>query len=182
MHFRRLAALTLGAWLAGSLLVALFTAHNARIAGQILARPAREAVDVMVKMQPADVRMLLDYHATEGNQWLRGQWETVQLGLGLVTLAALFLGSGRSPVPIVFCLLMIATVAFLRFFMTPQIRSLAVAVDFLRPEQSQASSDRLRALEMGYTVADNVKLLLGALVAISLLRRSRRSQREVRAG
>jgi hypothetical protein len=182
MHFRRLAALTLGAWLAGSLLVALFTAHNARVAGQILARPPSEAVDVIVKLQPAELRMLLDYHATEGNQWLRGNWETVQFGLGLVTLAALFLGSGRSPFPIVVCLLMIGTVAFLHFFMTPQIRGLAVMVDFLRPDQSPAARDRLHALETGYSIADNVKLLLGAMVAISLLRRRRRSQREVRAG
>lgn len=181
MHFRRLAALTLGAWLGGSLLVAWFTAQNSQIAARILQRPAREAVDVMVKLQPAELRMLLDYHATEGNQWLRGNWEAVQFGLGLATLAALLLGSGRSPSPIVFCLLMIVTVGFLHFFMTPQIESLAVAVDFLRPEQSPAARERLRALEMGYAVADNVKLLMGALVALSLLRRRRRSHREVQA-
>jgi hypothetical protein len=179
MHFRRLAALTLGAWLGGSLLVTLFMAQNAQIAAQILQRPAREAVDVMVKLQPAELRMLLNYHATEGNQWLRGSWETAQLALGCMTLAALFFGGNRSPFPIVFCLLMIATVAFLHFFLAPQIRSLAISVDFLRPDQTSVARDRLRSLELGYTVAENVKFVLGAMVAFSLLRRRRRSQREV---
>ncbi len=177
MNFRRLAALTLGAWLGGSVLVAAFTAQNTALVESLLARPAREAVDVLVRVQPSDLRMLLAYHATEGNQWLRGHWEIAQLALGFVTLLALFLGTSRSGYSIVYCVLMIATVVFLHFFLTPQIQRLAVSVDFVRAEMVSLERDRLRSLETGYTIAESVKLILGTLTAISLLRRSRRRSR-----
>jgi hypothetical protein len=179
MHFRRLAALALGLWLGGSVVVMMFTAQNSRIVDEIVRRPAREAVDVLVKVQESDLRMLLNYHATEGNHWLRSNWELVQLVLGGVTLLALFLGTGRSNSPIVFCILMIATVAFLHFFMTPQIQRLELGVDFTRPEVVSVTRDRLRSLQTGYQVAEYVKLALGGFTAIGLLKRASRSRRQV---
>ena len=68
MHFRRLSALALGAWLAGTLLVTASRSENTRSVDELIRTPAREAVDVMAKMQESDVRILMLYHASEDNR------------------------------------------------------------------------------------------------------------------
>jgi hypothetical protein len=174
MHFRRLAALVLGAWLGGSLLITTFTAQNKRFVDQILSTPALEAVDFMVKIQEADVRILLGYQASEGNRWLVRTWEVAQLALGAVLLVSLFLSVNGNKYPIVLCLLMIGTVVFLHWFLTPQMERLSRAVDFVKPGQISVARDRLRSLETGYSIAETLKLMLGLGAVWGLLLRARR--------
>jgi hypothetical protein len=175
MHFRRLSALALGGWLAGSLLVLAFKAENARCIDQLIRTPAREAVDVLAKFQESEIRAVMLYHASEINRLVTGYWEITQFALGAVLLAGLFFSPSGSKYPAVMCVLMLVTVAFLRWFMTPQIENLAHVAIFSKAAQDSVAQDRLRSLQTGYSTAEYLKLAIGFLMAWALLKRARRS-------
>ena len=177
MHFRRLSALALGAWLAGTLLVAAFQAESTRSVDRAIRTPAREALDAMAKMQESDVRAVMLYHAYEENRVVTRYWEMTQFALGAVVLAGLFFSPSGSKYPAVICVLMLATVAFLHWFMTPQIDNLARTTIFTQTAQESVAQDRLRSLRMGYSTAEYLKLAIGFLMAFALLKRARRSHR-----
>ena len=177
MHFRRLSALALGGWLAGSLLVAAFQVENTRSVDRLIRTPAREAVDVLAKMQESEVRAVMLYHASEINRLVTGYWEMTQFALGALVLAGLFFSPSGSKYPAVMCVLMLATVAFLHWFMTPQIENLARVASFAKTAQESVAEDRLRSLQTGYSTAEYLKLAIGFLMAWALLKRARRSHR-----
>jgi len=178
MHFRRFASLVLGGWLAGSLLLLALTAQNARIVDRLIRTPVKEAVDYMVKLQEADLRVLMNYHAEEANDWARQSWETVQLVLGVVVLLSLFLSTGGKRYTVVLCVLMICSVVFQHWFLEPQSQRLMQATVFVKPDQMSVERDRLRSLETGYRTTEILKLSLGALLAWGLIKRGRRHHRE----
>ena len=60
-----------------------------------------------------------------------------RLGLGVALLLCLFLGVEGKRFPVVLCLLMLATVASLHWFLTPEMEKLAAAVDFVRGRPSR---------------------------------------------
>lgn len=182
MHFRRLAALMLGAWLGGSLIVTSFTSQNMRVVDEIIRTPAREAVDVMVKVQESEMRIMLAYHASEGNRWLVRNWEIAQLVLGVVLLVALLFSVGGNKYPIVLSVLMLSTVVFLHWFLTPQMETLSRSVEFINPDQVSVARDRLRSLQTGYSTAEWLKLALGLATAWGLLRRVRRRRSHNESG
>jgi hypothetical protein len=177
VHFRRLSALALGGWLAGSLMVTAFKVENTRSVDQLIRTPPREAVDVLAKLQPSEVRAVMFYYASETNRQVTRYWEMAQLALGAVVLAGLFFSPSGSKYPAVMCLLMLAAVAFQHWFMTPQIESLARASIFTQTAQESVAQDRLRALQTGYSTAEYLKLAIGFLMAFALLKRARRSHR-----
>ncbi len=125
MHFRRLAALALGAWLGGSIILMSFTARNAGAVDQLIRAPAKAAVEYMVKLPEPDLRMLLNYHGSEVNRGMRRNWELIQFGLGALVLLGLFFGSGGKRYTIPLCLLMLVSVAFLHWFLAPEIAKVA---------------------------------------------------------
>ena len=174
MHFRRLSALALGAWLAGSLVVAAFTAENTRSVDQLVRTPAREAVDVMAKLQESELRALLYYQASEINRLVTGYWEIAQFALGAAVLAGLFFSPSGSKYPAVMCVLMLSTVVFLHWFLSPQIASLSRSAIFATG-QAPVAQDRLRSLQTGYSTAEYLKLAIGFLMAWALLKRARRN-------
>ena len=100
-----------------------------------------------------------------------------QFVLGAVLLAGLFFSPSGSKYPAVICVLMLATVAFLHWFMTPQIDTLALAGMVTRTAQDSVAQDRLRSLQTGYSTAEYLKLAIGFLMAWALLKRARRSHR-----
>jgi hypothetical protein len=88
----------------------------------------------------------------------------------------MFFGSGAKRYAGVLCLLMLISVAFLHWFLSPQMEKHASAVEFLSTDAASVSvdRDRLRSLESGYQTTEGVKVLLGILVSVSLVRRRRR--------
>jgi hypothetical protein len=179
MHFRRLASLALGGWLAGSLLMLAFTVRNAGVVDEIIRTPAKQAVDVMVKLQESDVRMLLNYHAETVNRRAWRGWEITQFVLGGVLLLSLFFSVGGKRYTIILCLMMISSAAFQHWFLTPRAEELAQAAVFVKPDQISVQRDRLQSVQSGYTTTEALKVALGILLAWGLLKRSRRRPREV---
>ena len=176
MHYRRLSALALGAWLAGSVLVSVFRMESSRAVDQMIRTPAREAVDTLAKLQESEVRAVMHYQVAETNRLVTRQWELAQFGLGALVLTGLFFTPSGSKYPAVLCVLMLATVAFLHWFMTPQIESLARSAVFATTAQESLAQDRLNSLQTGYSTAEYLKLALGAVLAWGLLKRVRRGR------
>ncbi len=180
MNFQRLSAIALGAWMAGSLLVAWFRVENSRATDQLIRTPPREAVDVLAKLQELESRALLRYHAYETNRLVTRNWELTQFALGAVVLAGLFLSPSGGRFPALMCVLMMAAVAFLHWFLTPQMNSLTRAAAFARTAQEMVAQDRVRSLQTGYQTVEYLKLGAGCLLALALLKRVRRSSRRSR--
>ncbi|MFB3778766.1 MAG: hypothetical protein ACE141_14205 [Bryobacteraceae bacterium] len=174
MHFRRLASLALGGWLAGCALLLALTGQNIRAVDSLIRTPARTAVESMVKMQEADVRILMNYHADSVNQWAYDVWEIAQLFLGPAVLLGLFLSAGSKRYIMIPCLLMIGLVVFQHWFASPQRNRLAATAVFVQPDQVSVERDRLRSIETAYTTMEGIKLGVGFLLAWGLLKRGRR--------
>jgi hypothetical protein len=141
---------------------------------ELLRAPAPKAGRLIEKIEEVNAWPLLNHHASEVNRWLSRTWEQIQLGLGVTLLLCLFFGADGKRYTAVLCLLMLAAVAFLHWFLTPEMEKLAGAVDFAMPGQPSVERDRLWSLKSGYSITETIKLVLGVLIAGGLLLRRRR--------
>jgi MYXO-CTERM domain-containing protein len=174
MHTRRLAAIIMGAWLAGMVLMLVVPVKNLASVDELLQTPSPKAKGVLEKVEEVNARPLLIHYASGLNRWLARNWERVQLGLGVALSLCLLLGVEGKRFTVVLCLLMLATVVFLHWFLTPEMEKLAEAVDFAVPNEPSGARDRMRSLQAGYSGAENIKLVMGLLLAGGLLSRRRR--------
>jgi MYXO-CTERM domain-containing protein len=174
MHTRRLAAIIMGAWLAGMVLMLVVPERNLASVDELLRTPSPKAQGILEKVEEVNARPLLIHHASELNRWLVRNWERVQLGLGVALSLCLFFGVEGKRFTLVLCLLMLATVVFLHWFLTPEMEKLAEVVDFVAPSEASVARDRFRSLQAGYFTAEGIQLVLGLLLAGGLLSRRRR--------
>ena len=174
MHFIRLAAIILGAWLAGSLIVSAVARQDFSAIDELLRDPPKEATDVLAKSGVRSVGALLRHQAAESNRRLSATWELVQIGLGTAILICLFFGPSAKRYTLVVCLLMLGAVCFLHWFITPEIQKLAPGVDFVLDMEQSQPRDRFRSLQTGYATTDTVKLGLGLVLAFGLVKSRRR--------
>jgi len=168
--------------MAGSLLVGAFMFENTRSAEQMIRVPPREAIDALAKLQESEVRPVLLYHAAETNRVVNRNWELTQFALGAVLLVGLFFSPVGSKTPALMCALMMASVAFLHWFLTPQIETLARAAIFVQTTQDTVAQDRMRSLQTGYSTVEYLKLGIGCLLAWTLLKRAHRVRRRSSSG
>ncbi len=167
----------MGAWLAGMVFMLVFPERNLASVDELLRRPSQKAATLLGTVEEVNARPLLIHYASELNRWLVRNWERVQLLLGVALLLCLFFGIEGKRFTVVLCLLMLATVAFLHWFLTPEIEKLAATVDFTVADAPSVARDRLRSLRTGYSTAEGIELVLGLVLAGGLLsrRRHRRS-------
>jgi MYXO-CTERM domain-containing protein len=174
MHTRRLAAIIMGAWLAGMVLMLALPERNLASVDELLRAPSPRAAKLLEQIDEANARPLLIHYASELNRWLVRNWERVQLGLGAALLLCLFFGVEGKRFTVVICLLMLAMTASLHWFLTPEMEKLAATVDFAVPSEPSLAHDRWRSLQSGYATAEGIKLVLGLVLAGGLLSRRRR--------
>lgn len=180
MHFRRLASLVLGAWLAGGLLMMMVSTHNLGAVDRLLDAPSRGAANHIQTLGEQPARLFLRHQASELNRWYFETWERIQFGLGLVLLAALFFGVDGRPSLLLISLIMLVIVALQHWLMNPEMARLGRAIDFLPTTVPSADRTRFWNLHTIYSVTEVIKLGLGFVLAVGLLRRRRRRIREVR--
>jgi hypothetical protein len=148
-------------------------ARNLASVDELLRAPSPKAGRLIQKIEEVNAWPLLNHHASEVDRWLSRSWEQIQLGLGVILLLCLFFGAEGKRYTVVICLLMLAAVAFLHWFLTPEMEKLAEAVDFALPGQPSVARDRLWSLKSGYSITETIKLILGALMAGGLLLKHR---------
>jgi hypothetical protein len=179
MHFRRLASIAVGGWLAGSILVLAFTSYNSRNIEPLVRLAPKPAAEIMVRIQEDDIRGLMHYHADDANRWAWSTWEVAQIVLGLVVLLSLFFSAGGKRYSLLLGMLMLAVAGFQHLLLTPQMNKLALSTIFSSPRQISVERDRLASLQSAYKMTEAGKLGLGVLLAWSLLKRGRRREAEI---
>lgn len=119
-------------------------------------------------------RTLLRHLVSEQNRAYFETWEQVQLVVGLLLLLALFFGTDARPAVLLFTLLLVVTVALLHWLITPQVKSLGRAIEFLPASAESPLRNRFWAFHTTYATIDVTKTAVAGLIALSLVRRRRR--------
>jgi hypothetical protein len=170
MHVRRLAALILGAWLAGAPLVALLALHNADSVAQLMSWPPPQAARNLSILGPADSRALLTYQVYELNGACFEAWQWAQLALGAVLFVVLVFGYRTTRPPLVLCGFMIAVTIAALCYVIPDLQRLGRIASFLPTGAAEIAA--FRKYTITYAGIELVKWLSGFLLATLLLRRS----------
>ena len=176
MHFRRFAALLLGAWLAGCLFMDMVATQNFRSVDRLLASPAPQLAGRIQAMGGHDAaRMILRHQVSEQNRWYFESWERIQIGLGAALFFVLLFGAIPHRFMLLLTLLMLGIVLIMRFWLTPEIVRLGRAMDFVPAGASFDGRTRFWMFHGMYSATELIKLGLGITLAVLLVRRNRRN-------
>ena len=175
MHFRRFAALLLGAWLAGCVFMDMVATQNFRSVDRLLAAPPPQIAERMQAMGGHDLaRAFLRYQASELNRSYFDNWERAQIVLGAVLF--LVFGSPANRLMLLLTLLMLGLVLAMHFYLTPEITRLGRTIDFVAPGTPSPDRARFWTFHGAYSACELVKFGLGTVLAVLLVRRRRRSE------
>ncbi len=173
MHFRRIACLLLGAWIAGSLFMMWVATEGFHTVDRVMAKPASPATKNLDAAGKERNLALLRHLVSEQNRGYFEAWERVQLVLGLLLLLALFFGTDARPAVLLFTLLLVVTVALLHWLITPQVNHYGRAIESLPATVDSPLRNRFWAFHTTYATIDVIKTAVAGLIAISLVRRRR---------
>jgi len=173
IQFRRLAALLIGAWLAGSLLMDVAAIANFSSIDRFLSDPGIQSAELIHGAGHDTVRTLMRRGAAEASGWLFEQWEWVQIITGLALLLVFIFGSRPPKIPMALCIFMLGIVLVERFALTPSIVRLGRIVDFLSPGESSPDRKLFEMYHSAYTALDLVKLVSGFAISAILIIRTR---------
>lgn len=166
----------------GCLFVLFVSIENTRAADRVMATPVPQAARMLAALGKDNAGLLLHHIAAEGVRTTRYNWELIEMALGLLLLACLFLATQRRILPLIFCGAMLFLVGFQHFGITPELAYRGQQTDF--PPGSTEFGTRERYLMMNeiYYVSEIVKLAAGGILASYLfVFRARRSRKEVDA-
>lgn len=173
---QRWAIFALGMWMAGTILIAVVATQNFRTIDRLLATSPnaefRAAVDRLGHDRGRD---LLRYLSSELNRLYFRLWNFAQLPLGFAALG-LVIGAraGRSIRWSVGGMVAIVLIALV--WLTPQIVSLGRSLDFVPREVPPPGMSRFWILHGTYLGLELVKLVLGGVATVGLVRQPTSSQ------
>jgi len=177
MHFRRFAALLLGAWLAGCVFMDMVATQNFRSVDRLLAAPPPQIAERVQAMGGHDLaRAFLRYQASELNRSYFDNWERAQIVLGAVLFLVLLFRSPPNRLMLLLTLLMLGLVLVMHFYLTPEITRLGRTIDFVSPGTPSPDRTRFWTFHGAYSACELVKFGLGTVLAVLLARRRRRNE------
>lgn len=169
MHTRRLASFILGAWILGSLLVIFVVYQNGLNVEKVMNNPPGPVAKDIEDLGSDITRMLLRFQATEMNRFLYETWGIAQIGIGLAFLSAVTFTAHRSKFLVAGAAGAILLVAFQVFYTTASMAALGRTFDFLPINAALKERDLYQSYSTLNTVAEVLKLLLGAALTVRLL-------------
>lgn len=161
--------LLLGGWLFGTVIIGTVAAENFFEIDRLLAGPShRVFLQDVAQLQPGEARNLLRYVSSELNRLYFNVWGWVEFVLGITVLVLagwlkqrkLVIGFG----------LMLAIVAVMAFYITPEITQVGRALDFVPRQPTPLEYPTFAKLHGAYSILDLVKLLIGIWMAVVLSR------------
>jgi len=154
--------------------------HNLRSADEMAAAVPSEKAPIVVRMLgPENTRTLLRHQASQLNRDYFKRWEQVELAIGIFMTFTLVFATQPRWLPIALGAMAVLVVAFLHFFISPEINYLGEALDFMALEDGESQRKRMWALHQVYTAGTLVKLLLcGILTGYLLWFRARKVSRK----
>ena len=167
---RAAAALCMGVWLMGTICVSVVATQDFYTIDRLLASPGNETFARMVEqIGPGESRSLLRYLASELNRLFFQLWNLAQFGIGA---AVLWLVLG---IPQAFKLRwpligMLAVVAFLTIWVTPQLLAVGRSLDFVPRDPEPRSLTTFGMLHATYAILEVLKFAVGILVTVGIFR------------
>lgn len=168
MRSRRIVHILLGAWLAGTLMMAFVATQNFASVDRILEAPSRPAAKIIDSIGREPARMLLRYLAAEENRYFFEYWEDAQMLLAVV-IALLLIVDARTRLMAAVPLLMLLLLALLHYKITPEIIWLGRSIDFVPSILPSTQRDQFWSMHRLYGVIEAAKLLLGLFLAVYLV-------------
>jgi len=167
---RTVMALLLGAWLLGTLLVAGVAAENFFLIDRLLNSPSHPVFQKDVaQLSPEEARPMLRYLSSELNRYYFQVWGWIEAALGVALWALAVWGLKQRKVIIGFSM-MLAAVAVMTFYITPEIVEVGRSLDFVPRQPPPPALARFGLLHAAYTLVDLGKLLVGVWMAVALVR------------
>ena len=170
MHFNRISAFLLGAWLLGGLFMGFVATQNFAAVDRVLNSPPTEAIKMIQTLGPDNARHLLRYLAGEENRGFFESWEIAQLVVGLA-LTALLLFAAKNRLLGSLAGAMLILTAFQHWRITPDLVALGRANEFVARSQ-------FGKLHAAYGIIEIVKLLFALTIAGFLFSGRRRRSRQ----
>lgn len=162
MHYRRIAAFLIGAWILGSGFLALIATQNTDIAERVLQLTPPDVIKSTEATGRDAVQSILRFEAAEQNRSYLSLWELCQILIGVLMLGALTLSSQVNRIALIVGSSMVMVVCFMHFALTPEMRYLGRLQAFTPVANGHTRYLLLKAL---YTGLEGFKLLLGCGIA-----------------
>ena len=163
MHTRRIAAFLLGAWLFGTVLMAVVARESFAAIEGVLARPATQTGGMIRVLGADNARLLLHYYAAWERQILLNYWEWTEIVVGIALAAILFATKHTNRIVASGAAVMLLLVLFLHFVIAPEVGFIE------RNLAAQPASERSAGMLGGvYAALEAVKFLIGAVLAVYL--------------
>lgn len=180
---RRFAAVLIGIWLGGILLVALNAPAAFRSVDSVLASPPDSIAKAVKTLGPDLTREILQFQAGESNRMMFAIWGWTQLALaGAVVVLLLFLSNvGRTALGLSVGMLLLA--ALMKFLLITRIADSGTLTKTSAATAPTELAERLRLMYYGFTAFELVVVALGTVLLVLLLggRRSGSGRRHVEA-
>ena len=167
--------------MAGCLLMIGLNLENVRFPGAVLSSPLPPVSKLIEKNGADQISLLLRHFAAEQTRHYTALWELAEIGLALALGGCLFLATQRRIFPLVLCGLMLITVVFQHFAVTPELAFRGREADFPPGSAALGPLARVWALQQVSFSVEAVKLIAGAILASYLFvyrARSRRTSKD----
>jgi hypothetical protein len=167
---QRWAMFAMGAWLAGSVMVAIVAAENFYTIDRLLAGSgSRVFTSEVARVGRSETRDLLRYLSSELNRHYFRLWNFAQLAIGLLVLGLIAHdpSAARARWGVV---AMVGLVAVATVWLTPQIISVGRSLDFVPRDPLPSSMQQFWMLHGAYTFLESSKLVVGFFVAAWIAR------------
>src|SRR5258708_5087186 len=154
--------------------------YNLRSYGEILHPNLPPAAKIVHDLGDEPARLLLRHHAAEINRGLFHSWGKAQIGLGVLLLGALFLGTDRRILPLLLCGIMLAMVLFQYFGVEKELSYRGREVDFPPLNADFHAQQRVWTMHQIYVSVEGVKILTGCVLGgyLFIFRARRRRRKE----
>jgi hypothetical protein len=163
MHTRRIAAFLLGAWLFGTVMMAVVARESFAAIEDVLAHPASQAGDLIRALGADSARLLLHYYAVSQRQIILNYWEWAEIIVGAALAAVLFSAKYVNRIAASGSAVMLLLVLFLHFVIAPEVGF--VERNLAAQPAGQHSAGMLGGV---YSALETVKFLIGAGLAVYL--------------
>jgi len=174
---RRIAAMLLGIWLGGILMISVATPAAFLSVDDLLASPSATTGKALKLLGPVTVKELLFQQVGESNRGLFNFWGYTQLTLAtLVFLLLLFFTTVRRPV-LGLSLGMLLMALLMNVFLIPRIGAIGREIRAGTRVDPVEALEKFKLLHMGFTLFELAVALLGLILAALLLRARSKSTR-----
>jgi hypothetical protein len=157
-------------WLTGTVWMAVVATQNFYTIERLFDGPPNPAFTVAVnKLGEPDAHYLLKYLSSELNRLFFQSWGIMQIGVGILALwFVVKLPNAGQPKWMIVAMLAISLL-FLAAI-TPKIVTVGRSLDFVAHQPPPPALRTFGLLHAAYTVLDGIKLILGIIATIGLVR------------